>query len=65
MLPRPVIPPYCPVVMEPIVFPVPVENILMPIWVIAVRSTSANLTSSSTSSEPTGPKVNTFTTFLE
>src|SRR5208282_6491114 len=43
----------------------PVENRLKPIWVMAVRSTSANLTSSRTSSAPTGPNVNTFTTFLE
>ena len=61
----PVIPPNWPVVMVPIVLPAPVENTLMPIWVSAVRSTSANLTSSSTSSAPTGPKVSTFTTFLE
>ncbi len=61
----PVVPPNWPVVTEPIVFPAPVENTLMPIWVRAERSTSANLTSSSTSSAPTGPKVSTFTTFLE
>src|ERR1700686_2060847 len=58
-------PPNCPVVVVPIVFPVPVESRFRPSWVSAVRSTSANLTCRSISSAPTGPKVRTFTTFLE
>src|SRR5258706_4294119 len=60
-----VVEPNWPVVMLPSTLPAPVESRLKPIVLRALRSTSANFTSSKTSWAPMGPKVRTLTTFLE
>src|SRR5581483_697840 len=59
-------PPNCPAVVVPTNFEgPPVVKKLAPSCIVALRSTSANLTSSKTSCAPTAPEVSTLTTLLE